>query len=233
MTNRTIANRRAGLSMLHIQAVIAVVGILTVMATLWAAQTMKFASRVRNHQRQHSQLTRLARDLRADVHLSRSITIEDSTRLVLQLDDQQTFVYEIKDETIRVEKNSGDQVRREAYKLSTRSKAEWDTSGLPDRVGLIVTRLGHAPKPASLADADSSKELLDPHLLEWDRLPIDISIQASKSRWPTRFSISSSAAKDNEKERDEESSEDKNSNDEKEPALESSPEKAESKGGGQ
>ena len=235
------SDRRAGISLIQMQAVIAVTGILTVLGTLWAAQTMKFAQRVRGHQRQHNQLVRLARDLRADVHASQSMAVQDPQRLVLKLSDDQTITYEISDETIHVENKTKAQTRQRLYRLSTHSRAQWETEGLPETVGLIVTRLGHAPVPKSLVDSDS--EFHEPDELLFDELPIDVSIRASKSRWPTRFSISppakDQAADDDavDKDGDEKTADEKDDKepDQEEPddksAVEDSPGK-ESDGGG-
>ena len=137
MTRR---NDRPGFTLMEIMAVMSVGGLMMLLAIAWIGETTKFASRMRSHQRQHDQLTRLGWHLRTDVRLSQSMTIEDDERLVLRGGDGQQIVYSISGTTIEMEKSGGSQVSREKFSLATGSMIAWDTSGMPDSIGLIVSR---------------------------------------------------------------------------------------------
>lgn len=133
-------SNKAGFTLIEMVAVISVGGVIMVLAIAWIGETTKFASRIRSHQEQHDQLTRLGWHLRTDVRHSRSMTIEDDGRLVLRQGDDQQTVYSISGTTVEMEKSGGTQTSRERFSLATGSVIAWDDRGMPDSIGLIVAR---------------------------------------------------------------------------------------------
>ncbi len=182
-------NDRRGFTLIEILAVISVGGLLMLLAVAWIGETTKFASRMRSHQHQHDQLTRLGWQLRTDVRLSQSMTVEDNKRLVLHGGDGQQIVYEISGTTIEMEKSGGAHVGRERFALATGSLIEWDTSGLPDFIGVVVTRNrdGMMATRATPADAGFGNEKSN-NTSPTGTLPVDVHIFASVNRWPLKYS---------------------------------------------
>jgi hypothetical protein len=177
---------RNGFTLLGLLVVMSVGSLLLMLAITWIGETMKFVSRTSNHRDQHQQLTHLGRNLRNDVHLSQAMTMDSDERLVLQGAGDERTVYSISGATIEMEKRTGAQVSRERYPLVAGSVVEWDTSGMPDSIGLIVYR-SQIGKPAIgseqavSADGLSNREVAT--LVKREALPIDIHIFAHANRW--------------------------------------------------
>ena len=186
MTRR---NGRPGFTLIEMMAVISVGGLIMLLAVAWIGETTRFASLMRSHQRQHDQLTRLGWHLRSDVRLSQSMTIEDDDRLVLRGGDGQQIVYSISDTTIEMKKTGGVQVSFERFPLATGSLIAWDTSRMPDSIGLIVSRnrdgqLAVKERP-TVTSSVNAKTI---NAAESETLPIDVHIFAHVNRWPIKSS---------------------------------------------
>ena len=176
----SIHKHQFGFTLIELLVVLSVTGVLMLLTVAWIHETMNFSSRIENHRRQHTQLNRLSWELRADVRMSQTMAIEDDIRLVLKQRDGHQIVYEISGTTIKVRKVFGSQVRREKYTLATNSLIQWDTSGLPESIGLVVTRFHGSPSKSSsnlVDDADQKSH------------PIDIHIFAQINRRPVGYAV--------------------------------------------
>lgn len=185
---------RTGFTVLGLLVVMSVGSLLLMVAITWIGETMKFASRTSNHRVQHRQLTHLGRNLRNDVHLCQAMTMDGDQRLVLQGAGDERTVYAISGATIEMEKRMGSQVSRERYPLVAGSLVEWDTSGMPDSIGLIVFRSQiDTPEiePKEAASDDRLNNRIDGSLAKREALPVDIHIFAHANRWTGLSSDSS------------------------------------------
>ena len=179
---------RPGFTLLELMVAISVSGAIMLLAIAWIGETAKFASRMSSHQRQHDQLTRLGWQLRTDVRKSQSMTIEDDQRLVLQQGDGQRIVYSISGTTVEMEKSGGTQASRESFPLANGSQIAWDTSGMPDSIGLIVSRSCNGEivsnKRPDRAGSGIQKNINNN---EPEAAPVDIHIFAHVNRWPIKY----------------------------------------------
>lgn len=195
--------RKSGFTLIELLVVISISTVMLSLVTIWIGQTLRFSTLLRNHERQQLQLARLARSLRDDVRLSKSMTIEDGQRLVLESGPQQQTIYTISGTEVQVEKQTGSQIRHDRFRLSVNSQPVWDTDQMPETIGLVIERRFDAvERPATrnpaertdtnriaIADGEQSDEsnrsefeMTDPK-----KLPIDIHIFASINRYPVDF----------------------------------------------
>lgn len=185
-------NNRLGFTLIEVLATMSVGSMMLLIAIAWIGETTKFASRMKAHQNQHDQLTRLAWQLRSDVRLSRSMSIEDGDRLVLRSGDGQQIVYSISGDAVEMKTSGGSQLSRDKFSLATGSLITWDTSGMPNSIGLIVSRnpagqLAVKARPAEAGSIDATT--ISP--TEAATIPIDIHIFSHVNRWPIKYSTAS------------------------------------------
>lgn len=177
-------DKRNGFTLIELLAVISIGSFLMLLTIAWIGETLGFASRTTSNQRQHQQLTRLGWNFRSDVHLSQSMTMENDKRLVLQRADGHRISYSISGTTIEMENFGGSQVSRESYRLAAGSRIDWDTSGMPDSIGLIVSRTppGMTPSNAESKVAGANNQNAN-QPDEPEATPIDIHLYAHANRW--------------------------------------------------
>ncbi len=181
-------DKRAGFTLFELLAVMSIGSVLMLLAVAWIGETIKFTSRTNNHRRQHQQLTRLGWNLRTDVRLSQSMAIDNERRLVLQGNDGHRIFYSISGTTIEMEKSGGSQVSRERYRLAAGSLIEWDISGMPDSIGLIVSRSPYGTTAKAEPDMSGSNNRNINNPVEPKTIPIDIHIFAHANRWEIQYS---------------------------------------------
>lgn len=177
---------KSGFTLIELMVVLTVTSVFLLLAISWISETMNFSSRMKTHQRQHSQLTRLGWNLRTDVRMSQSMTIEDDTRLVLIRRNGQRVVYTISGATLEVEKSTGSQTHRDRFPLASNSRARWDTSGMPESIGLIVSRSGN-PVTGSTKNQDDAINRETATAVDPETLPIDVHIFVRINRWPVEY----------------------------------------------
>ena len=182
------ADHRAGFTLVELVAVISIGSVIMLLAIAWIGETIKFASRTVSHRRQHQQLTRLGWNLRTNVRMSQSMTIENDRRLVLQGADGNRISYSISGSTIEMENSGGTQVSRENYRLAAGSRIQWDTSGMPHSIGLIVSRTPHGSTALTTApNVAGSNNRNTNNAVEPETIPIDVHIFAHANRWDVQY----------------------------------------------
>ncbi len=195
--------RKSGFTLIEMLVVMSISSVMLSLVTIWIGQTMRFSTQLRNLERQQTQLARLARSLRDDVRMSKSMKIEGGQRLVLESGPQQQIVYTISGTEVQIEKQTGSRIRHDRFRLSTSSQPVWDTDQMPDTIGLIIERrfdpIKRPAKHNRAERADTNRIALtggeqpdksnrsavtinDPV-----RLPIDIHIFARINRHPVDF----------------------------------------------
>ena len=186
-------NRRRGFTLIQLLLTMSVAVVIMMVNVGWIHQTMKFASRMDQRQQTHQTLTRLAWDLRDDVHHSSSLSMDGEDRLVLELNDGTVVTYSISGTSLDLERNRDDEtIQREAFIVSPDSQIDWDTSELPDWISLIVTR-----GPTGLASHGAEETELRSD--ESKTMAVDLHVRASANRWKTTFSKKESAKKESAK----------------------------------
>ncbi len=173
---------RTGFTLIEMVFVVSITGILMMMVVGWIHETMRFSARMTSHQQQHRQLTRLAWNFRTDVRMSQSMSLKVGQRLVLLQTEDRKITYTISGTTIVVERTDGSLTQQERFPLAFGTQAKWDSGGLPNSIGLIVSRSPHPPGPRSDAPDEAKNE----------SLLLDIHIFAQIQRWPVRYVIEKS-----------------------------------------
>ena len=175
MSNSMKPDRR-GASLLETMVVVSVSSTLMLIAVGWIHQSFKLSSGLRDRQRQHQSLLRLGRDLRDDAHRAIAVEKNENEEVRFRVEDAETE----KGIVILYRRDAGGFVRltqrvadnevlsQERYHLDRGALVRWDTSGLPDRIGLAVLRT----RPDSAAD----EEAAEPRIA-------DFNIDASIGRW--------------------------------------------------
>lgn len=168
---------RRGFSMIEMMVAISVTGVLTVVAASWMHQSLKFASAMKQRQRVHQTLLRLASELRDDVRQSEALSMEGDDRLVIHRADGKRIIYSIATDTITVEHpGAGQPPIQNQFVLSTAATAIWDTSEMPDWISLIVIR-GREGVPTMPPDRD------EPSAADSSSGPIDLHVRVGPHRW--------------------------------------------------
>lgn len=176
--------KKQGFTLLELTVAMSISGVLFVLTIAWINETMKFSRRMDAHQRQHRQLTRLTWDLRNEVRMSHSMSVEDDTRLILQQSNGQQASYSIRGTTLLVEKQIDSTTTRERYTLDTNSRIHWDTTAMPETIGLIVQR---TPYLTNDQNQDAKVSTTHSEAFPQKDWPVDVHIYARIQRWPIEY----------------------------------------------
>ena len=171
--------KRRGHSLIELMMVISVAAVIMVVNVGWIHQSMKFASSMRQRQRHHQNLTRLAWALRDDVWQSDSMTMKGDGRLLLNWNDGTQVSYEITNTSLVVEKREelaeGPRIKNEVFELHPGSTIRWDTAELPNWISLVVFRENKGVSVLATEQAESS-------LPATDSVPIDFHLRVAPKR---------------------------------------------------
>ena len=114
-------NKCQGYSLIELMMVISVATVIMGVNVGWIHQTMKFASSMKQRQRHHQNLTRLAWELRDDVWQSDSMKVNGDSELLLDWNDGTQVSYKISNTSLVVEKREeladGPRINREVFAL--------------------------------------------------------------------------------------------------------------------
>jgi prepilin-type N-terminal cleavage/methylation domain-containing protein len=175
-----------GFTLMELLIVMSIASVLLLVTIGWIHQSMKYASVIKQRQRNHINLTRLAWALRDDVRECQFMSMADENRLVLTSGETQ-ISYTISDSSLMVEKKFGKEAQpmiREAYELPASSTIDWDTSEMPDWITLVVYRGGPGgpdlDNSLSLEPSTSSSQA--------STMPVDLHVRVAANRWGNQLS---------------------------------------------
>jgi prepilin-type N-terminal cleavage/methylation domain-containing protein len=141
--------RKLGYTLLEMITVMALLSFLMSLAGAWIIQTMRFDSAVRQQSNHHATMLRLDQQLRGDIQAGRSMSMIDGDQLIITLDEDRTANYRIDEQRIEYRQLDGERVvRHESFALLSASSARWDTSAMPNSIGLIL----HRGKASGISD---------------------------------------------------------------------------------
>lgn len=168
---------RRGFSLMELVLVMSVGAVLMVVNVGWLHQSMKYASSIKQRQRHHQSLTRLAWALRDDVRSCDSMSFDGDEQLLLDWIDGAQVRYAISDHSLILEKRKSTAanatvVGREVFKLAPGSTIRWDASEMPEWVSLVVDR-------ANQGFSDFPKDGDESNSLEAGSVPIDFHVRVS------------------------------------------------------
>ena len=192
-------NPSRGFTMVEMVISMSVASVLLVVTVAWIHQSLKLTSIVKQRQRNHTNLTRLAREIRDEVRDSESVSMVGDNQLVLNASGR-NITYTISKASVIVEKrnenpNAKPALARDAFVLSPNSIVRWETSELPDWISLVVYRGREGlPSPGSIAVPDSSES----QPVNEELLPVDLHIRVAPNRWEIETADQRSAAADEE-----------------------------------
>jgi prepilin-type N-terminal cleavage/methylation domain-containing protein len=169
---------RRGYSLIELLLVMSVAVVIMLVNVGWIHQTMKFSSLMDQRQQHHQNLTRLAWELRDDVHHSNSLAMDGDDRLVLARNDGTSVTYTISAASLDLTRRRDNTIQRETFGLTSNSQVYWDTSELPDWISLIVAR-----GPEGLAKRRSGESEL--RYEARDSTAVDLHVRVSPNRWNT------------------------------------------------
>ncbi len=170
--------QRRGYTLYQLLIVMSVGATLLVLNVAWIHESFNFASVMNQRQKNHSNLTRLAWELRDDVRASHSLSMDGEDGLVLSRDDGQQTSYMISAASVVVEKRSNEiSIGREIFKLSPNLTARWDTSEMPGWISLIVAR----GREGANTKSDENSE---PQSAAEELPPVDLHVRVGPHRWP-------------------------------------------------
>lgn len=189
-----------GFTLLELLVSISVGAVLMVVTVGWIHQSLKFSSLMKQRQRQHANLTRLAWQLRDDVRDSQSLSMAGENQLVLTA-NRMEITYTLAGNSMFVEKqrshpDNQPAITREAYEFSPNSIARWDTSELPSWISLVVSGRPQAKPLPESADSFESAGNKKSGPIGGERLPVDLHVRVAPNRWPMEASTEGSAATD-------------------------------------
>lgn len=172
-------DHRRGFTLLELLIAMSIATVILGINVGWIYHTMKFASVTKQQQQHHQNLTRLAWELRDDVHASKSISMVGEDQLVLTSEGGSQATYTISETEVLVEKR-GDQpmVRRERFDLARDSTAVWDTSEMPEFISLIVLR--------GRETAVFKSENTGLPSVEEELNPVDLHVRVAPNRWTVK-----------------------------------------------
>ena len=186
-------NQRHGYSLIELLLTMSVAVVIMMVNIGWIHQTMKFSSVMEQRQQTHQNLTRLAWELRDDVHHSSSLSMDGDDRLVLEQNDGTIATYSISGASLNLEKRrEDDTIQRETFVLSPNSQVDWDTSELPDWISLVVARA-----PEGIAKRRSGETELRSDTR--GTMAVDLHVRVSPDRWNIS-SAEKDSAEENQKE---------------------------------
>ena len=173
---------RRGFSLMELMVVMSVAAVLMVVNVGWLHQSMKHASTIKQRQRHHQNLTRLAWALRDDVRRSDSMSFDGDEQLLLDWKDGTQVRYVISDTSLLMEKRESKAAEatvlgREVFKLAPGSTIRWDVAEMPEWVSLVVER---AHKSVSQLPNDSGNS----QSFETGSVPIDFHVRVAPKRHP-------------------------------------------------
>ncbi len=182
-----------GYTLIELVVVISMTSVLLVVIVGWLHQSLKFGSAMRQRQQNHRNLTELAWQLRDDVRQSKSIAIEDGTRLVIESPTGNITSYTILDsQSVLEREQSGSPAQHSQFELSASSIAHWDSAELPEWISLIVVKQPAAKQSSALKNPNN-KQAPDPKLAQQApasdhsellvELPIDLHLRVGPNRW--------------------------------------------------
>jgi hypothetical protein len=170
--NHELSETHVRFSLLEVTFAMAISSALLAVAVIWIHESLEFGSWIKQRQQQHTELTRLAWNLRDDVHHASTMSLVGDQQLVLNQPNSKT-TYTIAETDLIVARNplAGESppASRETFALSDQVTMSWDGSQLPESITLLVHR-----KDSHLPDLPSQKPVI---------LPTELSVKASVNRW--------------------------------------------------
>ncbi len=128
--------RRRGYTLIEIISVMGIFSLLMSISVAWIIQTMRYDSAVRARLNDHKMLLLLDRQLRDDIQRGQSMVMDDN-QLAIDLGNNQLATYALNNNRMVYQQSSG---RQEIYRFLDSSSAHWETSGMPNSIGLVVQR---------------------------------------------------------------------------------------------
>ena len=172
--------RRSGFTLIELLVVMSVAAALLAITVGWIHFTMRYASAIKERQRNHITSTRLAWELRESIQDSQSMDLFEGKKLVLTNRNAQTTTWTIDGNSVLLERQGESNRQRDVYEFSSSSLIHWDSTELPNWVSLVVTR----GREGSRWRAEN-QEGQD---VEMDLLPTELHVRAGPKRWPVPIS---------------------------------------------
>lgn len=173
-------HRRGGFTLIHVMVAISVSGVLMGLAAAWIHQALHFSSSIRQRQRHHAAMLRLAAGLRDEIQSSAQMSMSGDNELRLRSPGGDEVRYVLAPGHVSVEKRRGSEVlMRDRFELAPGAVSRWETGEMPERIALIVERgrtgsgNGNGRAEGNMPDAGTA--------------PVDLHVRAGVRRWPAMF----------------------------------------------
>jgi prepilin-type N-terminal cleavage/methylation domain-containing protein len=143
-----MSRRRQGFSLIELLVVISAGGLLLSIAIGTVSRAMRIHEETTRQLSHAQRLVQLTDQFRCDVHLSTSLSLDQPTQVIFQLDEG-TIAYSVEGNQVkRIQLDSNDRKQVEQYQLSDRAEVAFSSLDEPKRtVMTIQTRTGlqHSP----------------------------------------------------------------------------------------
>lgn len=141
-------------SLIELMIVLSVLSSLIAVSIGWIHQSMKLSKQMHSRQAHQTNLTRLTRMIRDDVHVAKAASIEGQTLTLASLD----VVYRVDGPVIqRTEQIDATTTRTDVFEMQPGSRLIWNDAELPKAITLHIKRSSGTPIPSRLPPTN------DPH----------------------------------------------------------------------
>ncbi|MEM8912176.1 MAG: hypothetical protein AAGC97_10455 [Planctomycetota bacterium] len=138
---------RRAVSLIELMIVMSTASMIFLLTVGWIHKSMTISSLMQTHQRNHVQLQRIARNLRADAAIALDIQ-QNGQEVTIQLSDRSIVQYVIEEHELRRRVtgvadsvgNESSNLLYERFHLSSLSRARWVTDERSESVALVVNR---------------------------------------------------------------------------------------------
>lgn len=182
-------SNRIGYTLVEVLLVLTLSAAMMGFAIGWIHQSFKAGSTFRQRDVEHRNLSRLARQLREDVHQANTFTTHSDPPSLALTAAQRTISYEIAASGIeRREVTSDSALRREFFHLSSSAEARFEIGDPPEQlVQLIITRVD------PMSSSEALQTSTDP-IIENEHGLVDLHLRVVPDRWNRmRWKVSDSS----------------------------------------
>jgi len=137
---------RSGYTLIEIVSVMSIFSVLMSIAVAWILQTMRFDSIVQERMTNHGVMMQLNQRLRDDIRHGQSMSMRDDEQLTISqltilLGDNRSATYRLSPHRLDYRRQNEQGIEQhESYRFLDDSSVHWDTSAMPNSIGLIVRR---------------------------------------------------------------------------------------------